>query len=106
MPVGCGFMSNPQSLTPQQLKLITAFIYAVPILDHQEFTAKWDVSRELVAEICHVDIRTCNSWFSQGRSHQDPQLYHKWYLTIADLILEQYEYLPEFVGILLCPDDF
>ncbi|MBD2526806.1 helix-turn-helix domain-containing protein [Nostoc sp. FACHB-133] len=99
-------MSNPKSLTPQQLARLRAFISSEPLMTHQEFTSKWDVSRELVAEICHVDIRTCNCWFSQGFSHQDPQLYHKWYLTIADLILDQYEYLPEFVGILLCPDDF
>ena len=82
-----------------------AFIYAVPILNHQEFLAKWDVSRELIAQVSHVDIRTVNSWFSKGRTHQEPQLYHLWYLTIADLILDQYEYLPEFLQILLCPLD-
>ncbi|MBD2527371.1 helix-turn-helix domain-containing protein [Nostoc sp. FACHB-133] len=99
-------MSNPKPLTPQQLARLRAFISAEPLMNHQEFTSKWDVNRELVAEICHVDIRTCNCWFSQGFSHQDPQLYHKWYLTIADLILDQYEYIPEFLQILLCPDDF
>ncbi|MBN3926975.1 hypothetical protein [Nostoc sp. NMS4] len=101
-------MSNPKPLTPQQLKLIRAFIYAVPILDHQEFVAKWSVKRDLVAEICHVDIHTVSTWFSQGRTHQKPQLYHLWYLTMADIILDQYEDLPEFLQILLCPldDDF
>ncbi|MHC5675297.1 hypothetical protein [Nostoc sp.] len=101
-------MSNPKPLTPQQLARLRAFIYAVPILDHQEFVAKWDVSRELIAQISHVDIRTVNSWFSKGGTHQDPQLYHKWYLTMANIILDQYEYLPEFLQTLLCPldDDF
>jgi len=99
-------MSNPKPLTPQQLARLRAFIFADPLMTHQEFAAKWDVSRELIAEICHVDIRTCNSWFSRGSSHQDPQLYHKWYLTIADLILDQYESIPEFVAILRRPDDF
>ncbi|WP_373525998.1 hypothetical protein [Nostoc sp.] len=99
-------MSNPKPLTPQQLKLIRAFIYAVPILDHQEFVAKWDVSRQLIAEVSHVDIRTVNSWFSLGRTHQEPQLYHLWYLTMADIILDQYQDLPEFVRTLLYPDDF
>jgi hypothetical protein len=99
-------MSNPKSLTPQQLARLRAFIYAVPILDHQEFVAKWDVSRELIAQICHVDIRTCNSWFSSGRTHQEPQLYHKWYLTMADIILDQHEDLSEFVRTLLRPDNF
>ncbi|MHC5673112.1 hypothetical protein [Nostoc sp.] len=99
-------MSNPKSLTPQQLARLRAFIYAVPILDHQEFVAKWSVRRELVAEICHVDIHTVSTWFSQGRTHQEPQLYHLWYLTMADIILDQYEDLPEFLQILLRPDDF
>lgn len=99
-------MSNPKPLTPQQLARLRAFIYAVPILDHQEFVAKWDVSRELMSEITHVEIRTVNSWFSLGVSHQEPQLYHKWYLAMADLILEKYEYLPEVLQTLLGPDDF
>ena len=99
-------MSNPKPLTPQQLARLRAFISAEPLMTHQQFTSKWDLNRELVAEICHVDIRTCNSWFSLGRSHQEPQPYHKWYLTIADLILDQYESIPEFVAILLSPDDF
>ena len=106
MPVGCELMSNPKSLTPQQLARLRAFISAEPLMTHQQFTSKWDLNRELVAEICHVDIRTCNCWFSQGVSHQDPQLYHKWYLTIADFILDQHEYLPEFLQILLGSDDF
>ncbi|MHC5722635.1 MAG: hypothetical protein ACYTXY_00440 [Nostoc sp.] len=99
-------MSNPKSLTPQQLARLRAFIYAVPILDHQEFVAKWDVSRQLIAQISHVDIRTVNSWFSQGCTHQEPQLYHKWYLTMADIILDQHEDLPESLQILLRSDDF
>ncbi|MBN3945377.1 MAG: helix-turn-helix domain-containing protein [Nostoc sp. NMS7] len=99
-------MSNPKPLTPQQLARLRAFIYAVPILDHQEFVAKWDVSRELISQICHVDIRTCNSWFSLGGSHQEPQLYHLWYLTMADIILDEYEYLPESLQTVLSPDDF
>jgi hypothetical protein len=99
-------MSNHQSsrtLSPQQLARLGMFIYAEPFLDHKAFIAKWNVSRELVAQICHVDIRTCNSWFSLGRSHQEPQPYHKWYLSLADIILDQFEELPEYLQNLLCP---
>lgn len=99
-------MTNPQfprPLNSQQLTRIRAFIYADPAIDHQQFEAKWDVSRELIAELCQVDIRTCNSWFSQGRSRQFPQLYHKWYLTLADVILERFDELPNFLQTLLCP---
>ncbi|MHC5820599.1 MAG: hypothetical protein ACYT04_33215 [Nostoc sp.] len=99
-------MSNPKPLTPQQLARLRAFIYSEPLMTHQEFSAKWDVSRQLIAQISHVDIRTVNSWFSLGVSHQEPQPYHLWYLTMADIILDQYEDLPEFLQILLRPDDF
>ena len=94
-------MSNPKPLTPQQLARLRAFIYSEPIMTHQEFAAKWDVSRELIAQLAHVDVRTVNTWFSQGRTHTEPQLYHKWYLTMADIILGQYEYLPQFLQTLL-----
>lgn len=102
-------MNNPQfpkPLTPQQLARLTGFIYAQPLIDHQTFTAKWDVSRELIAQISHVSVHSVNTWFSQGLTHQEPQLYHKWYLTMADILLEKYEYLPEFLQTLLCRDDF
>ena len=99
-------MSNPKPLTPQQLARLRAFIYSEPIMTHQKFAAKWDVSRELMSEITHVEIRTVNSWFSLGVSHQEPQLYHKWYLTMADIILDQHEDLPELLQTVLRPDDF
>ncbi|MHC5722563.1 MAG: hypothetical protein ACYT04_24260 [Nostoc sp.] len=95
----------PRPLTPQQLARLRAFIYADPLMTHQEFVAKWCVKRELVAEICHVDIRTCNSWFGRGCTHQEPQLYHLWYLTMADIILD-YEDLAESLQTVLSPDDF
>lgn len=95
----------PQPLTPLQLKRLKAYIYTEPILDHQAFIAKWDLNRQLIAQVCRVDLRTVNTWFSQGRTHQNPQTYHKWYLEMANIILEQYEYLPEFLQTLLCPLD-
>lgn len=97
--------TSPRKLTPQQIQRLRAFIYAEPILNHQTFVAKWLVSRELIALLSHVNIRTVNAWFSQGSTHQEPQLYHKWYLTLANAILEQYEELPEPLRTLLCPVD-
>jgi DNA-directed RNA polymerase specialized sigma24 family protein len=96
---------SPRKLTSEQLQRLRAFIYAEPIFNHQAFIAKWLVSRELIAQLSHVDIRTVNAWFSQGRTHLEPQLYHKWYLTLANAILEQYEELPEPLRTLLCPLD-
>lgn len=95
----------PRPLTYFQLKRLRAYIYAEPILDHQAFIAKWDLDRQLIAQVCRVDLRTVNTWFSQGRTHQNPQAYHFWYLTTADIILGQYEYLPEFLQSLLCSLD-
>jgi hypothetical protein len=102
-------MNNPRSLSPQQLKRLRAYIYAKPTLDHYQFLAKWDISRELIAEVCRVESsRTVNTWFSQSRSQQSRKTYHLWYLTFADLILERFDELPDFLQILLCPidDDF
>jgi len=95
----------PRDLSFQQLARLLAFIYATPLLDHQQFIAKWNINRRLIAEICKVDIRTVNGWFSQSHSHQSPQNYHKWYLTFADIILEQFDELPDFLQALLCPDE-
>ncbi len=97
--------SYPRPLNDEQFTRLRAYIYAQPQIDHQKFSAKWDVSREFIAEICWVDIRTCHSWFSQGRTHQSPQAYHKWYLTLADLILERFDEFPEFLQVLLCPSN-
>jgi hypothetical protein len=101
-------MNNPRSINPQQLKRLRAYIYAKPTLDHYQFTAKWDISRQLIAEVCGLQSRTVNSWFSQSESHQSPKTYHLWYLTFADLIVERFDELPEFLQTLLCPidDDF
>ena len=101
-------MNNPRSLSPQQLKRLRAYIYAEPTLDHYQFTAKWDISRQLIAEVCRVQIRTVNTWFSQGQFHQSPQTYQKWYLTFAHIVIERFDELPDFLQILLCPidDDF
>lgn len=98
----------PRPLTSQQLKRLRAYIYAEPILDHQAFIAKWDLNRQLIAQVCCIDVRTVNTWFSQGRTHQQPQTYHLWYLEMANIIFEQYEELPEGLKTLLCPldDDF
>ncbi len=98
----------PRPLTSLQLKRLKAYIYAEPILDHQAFITLWDIDRKLIAQVCRVDLRTVNTWFSQGRTHQNPQTYHKWYLEMANIILEQYEYLPECLQTLLCflDDDY
>ena len=95
----------PRDLSFQQFSRLLAFIYATPLLDHQDFIAKWNVNRRLIAEICRVDIRTVNGWFSQGQSHQSPKNYHKWYLTFADIVIERFDELPDFLQVLLCPDD-
>ncbi len=95
----------PRDLSFQQFARLSTFIYATPLLDHQEFIAKWNVSRRLVAEICRVDIRTVNSWFSQGQFHQSPQNHHKWYLTFADIVIDRFDELPDFLQVLLCPDE-
>lgn len=95
----------PRDLSFQQFARLSAFIYATPLLDHQDFIAKWNVNRRLIAEICKVDIRTVNSWFSQGRFHQSPQNYHKWYLTFADIVIDRFDELPDFLQVLLCPDE-
>lgn len=96
---------SPRKLTPQQLKRLRAYIYVYPPLDHYQFLAKWDINRELTAQICRCELRTINIWFAQGRIHRSPQEYHLWHLSFADIILERFDELPDFLQLLLCPDD-
>lgn len=96
---------SPRKLTPQQLKILQAYISAKPILTHQTFLAKWDLNRELTAQICRCDLRTINAWFAHGRIHRSPQEYYLWHLSFADIILERFDELPDFLQVLLCPDD-
>lgn len=93
----------PQPLSSVQQTRLSAFIQAQPPIDCQRFSAKWDLPRSQIAQICRVDTRTCNTWFSGGRSRQTPQPHHEWYLTLADLVLEQFENLPASVQTQLCP---
>ncbi|MCC5610572.1 helix-turn-helix domain-containing protein [Nostoc sp. CHAB 5834] len=98
---------SPRELTSQQLQRLRAYIYVDPPLDHYQFLSKWDISRELTAQICRCDLRTINAWFAHGRIHRSPQEYYLWHLSFADIILERFDELPDFLQLLLSPvDDF
>jgi hypothetical protein len=96
---------SPRKLTPQQIQRLRAYIYVDPPLDHYQFLMRWDVDRELISQVCHVNIRTVNTWLSKGSVHQSPQRYHLWYLSFADIILERFDELPDFLKVLFCPLD-
>ncbi len=51
-------MSNAQPLSPIQRRRLVVFIYASSPITLAELLAKWQISQELVAELCHCNVRT------------------------------------------------
>jgi hypothetical protein len=96
-------MSNAQPLSAIQRRRLVAFIYASPAITLPQLLAKWQISQELVAELCHCNVRTVRRWLSQGRYHEFPTSSHKWDLALADVILSSFDELPVALKDLLCP---
>ena len=67
---------------------------------------KWDLDRELIAQVCHVNIRTVNAWLSQGaRTPITPEISFVVLKFSRIIILERFDELPDFLQILLSPID-
>lgn len=96
-------MSKPRPLGERELRLIEQFTNCQLKMTPRQFYSKWDVSYEIIAQLCKCDAVTVSRWFRRGRNYRPPQPYHKWYLALADLVLESYEDIPEKLLNRLCP---
>jgi len=70
----------------------------------QQFMEKWGVTQQFIAELCQCDVKTVKRWLAQGRNYPSSLRCHQWELALADLILEDFEGLPNNLKTLLCPN--
>ncbi|MBD2124913.1 helix-turn-helix domain-containing protein [Microcoleus sp. ZQ-A2] len=96
-------MSNPRPLGERELRLIEQFTNCQLKMTPRQFYSKWDVTYATMAQLCRCDVMTVSRWFRQGCNYRPPKPYHKWYLALADLVLESYEDIPEKLLNRLCP---
>jgi len=97
-------MQQPKSLSAQQWQRILDFIYSEIIMTPQQFMEKWGVTQEFIAELCRCDVKTANLWINGAFSNSSCRHCHKRELVLADLILENFEGLPDNLKTLLCPN--
>jgi hypothetical protein len=95
-------MRNPRPIGERELRLIVRFANCRLEMTPRQFYEKWDVTYEQMSQLCRCDITTVNQWFRRGRHYQPPRHYHKWYLALADILLECYEDIPETLLHRLC----
>ncbi|WP_199249798.1 helix-turn-helix domain-containing protein [[Phormidium] sp. ETS-05] len=62
----------------------------------EQFYQKWDVSYEIMADICWRSPSTVAGWFRRGGSHRHPTANDMRHLALMDLLLECYEDIPPF----------
>lgn len=96
-------MHRPSPMTEQQKQQIRAFIYSEILMTFQQFISKWDVTYDFIAELCHCEVSTVSPWFASGRNYSPPFRHHKLELALADLILSDFEGLPDNLQQLLYP---
>jgi hypothetical protein len=97
-------MHRPLPVSEQQMQQIFAFIHSETRMTPKQFLYKWDVTQEFIAELCQCNERTVKRWikgkFGKASSHRSHQLK----LFIADLILSNFEGLPDNLKSLFCPN--
>ncbi len=95
-------MSKPRPLGDREIHLINLYSDWEFRMTPQEFYAKWDVSYEQIALICHRSDSTVRRWFKQGSSYYHPHFNDLRHLALMDFMLEHFEEIPkQFVQILL-----
>ncbi|GAB4297374.1 MAG: hypothetical protein Fur0025_35370 [Oscillatoriaceae cyanobacterium] len=62
----------------------------------EQFYQKWDVSYEIMADICWRSPATVARWFRRGDSRRYPTPNDMRHLALMDLLLECYEDIPLF----------
>lgn len=88
------YSHSPQPLTDIQQARLEAFIATNPPISLLMFLSKWDISREELAILCHVDVRTLNRYLARGRNREEPRPTLNWYLILVNLMLEHFDELP------------
>ena len=95
-------MTKPRPIGPRELRLIEQFANCQVEMTPKEFYGKWAVTYAQMAQLCHCDIATVSRWFTRGRNERASRPYHRWYLGLADIMLESYEDIPTTLLNRLC----
>ena len=88
-------MSNPRPLEQREVELIALLSHNQFGISPRTFVSKWDVNYEQLAAICHCSIGTVTRWFARGNNYRRPGAYPCLKLKLADLLLENYQDIPE-----------
>ena len=97
-------MQQPKSLSEKQWQRILDFIYSEIIMTPQQFMEKWGVTQQFIAELCQCDVKTVKRWLAEDQNYPPSLRCHQWELALADLILGDFEGLPDNLKTLLCPN--
>ncbi|AFZ15601.1 hypothetical protein Cri9333_4835 (plasmid) [Crinalium epipsammum PCC 9333] len=97
-------MHRPSYITEQKWQQIYSFIHAKTRMTPQQFVSKWGVTSGFIAELCHCNESTVANWINGNFGDSSSQRPHQLKLFIADLMLSDFEGLPEKFKSLFCPD--
>lgn len=97
---------NPRPLTQQEQDLIRFYSCCQLGMTPSQFYAKWQVSYEMIAQICSRSLSTVKGWFSQGRNYRRPMPSDLRHLALMDFLLEHFDELPPELLIELCFPNF
>ncbi|GAB1540959.1 hypothetical protein NUACC21_36280 [Scytonema sp. NUACC21] len=93
---------SPRPLTQQEQELIQFYISCQLEMTPTQFYSKWQVSYELLAQICSRSLSTVKGWFSPGRNYRRPMPSDLRHLALLDFLLEHFDDIPPEVLIKLC----
>ena len=96
---------NPRPLNSRNQRLLNWYSYCQLSMTPQSFYAKWQVSQEEMAAICHRSISTVRRWFGKGESYRQPSEIDLRHLALMDFLLDHFDELPEDLQNALCPMD-
>ena len=95
-------MSKPHPLRHREKKLLRHYAHCQLAMTPQVFYAKWGVTHEQMAEICHRSLSTVRGWFRLGESYRSPQASDLRHLAMMDFLWEQFEEIPDELRQKLC----
>lgn len=93
---------NPRSLTQQEQDLIVFYSSCQLGMTPKQFYSKWQVSHEMLAQICSRSLSTVQGWFSKGRHYRRPMPSDLRHLALMDFLLEHFDDIPPELVIKLC----
>jgi hypothetical protein len=96
---------NPRPLSQQEQDLIQFYSCCQLGMTPEQFYSKWQVSYEMLAQICSRSLSTVQGWFAKGRHYRRPTPTDLRHLALMDFLLENFQDIPPELLIKLCFPD-